>query len=140
MERADPRDESRAVGAARKVLLELHQVLGEFRDAMTVVGGSAPPLLQPEDRDDPYVGTTDVDVVLELARPSSLLPDPEPFVRPGNRRRRRSWTVFAGFAGSSYLWACRGRHVDFVKQVGQWACADVSVDLKESMSWRRRNN
>ena len=65
MERVDPREDVRAVKAARKVLLELHQLLGEFRNAMTVVGGSAPPLLLQDDPENPYVGTTDVDIVLD---------------------------------------------------------------------------
>ncbi len=63
----DARDEPRAVAAARQVLLELWTMLGEFRDAMTLVGGSVPPLIA-RDRganDDPYVGTTDVDFVVD---------------------------------------------------------------------------
>ncbi len=63
----DPRDDPRAVQAARQVLLEFWTMLGEFRDAMTLVGGSVPPLIA-RDRgaaDDPYIGTTDVDVVVD---------------------------------------------------------------------------
>ena len=36
-----------AVDAARSVLLELHRVLGEYRDRIAVVGGWVPELLLP---------------------------------------------------------------------------------------------
>lgn len=58
----DPRENPRGVRAAQSVLLELWTMLGEFRESMTIVGGSAPPLLVGSQQDDPYVGTTDVDV------------------------------------------------------------------------------
>lgn len=51
--------------AAQRVLLELWTILGGFADAMTVVGGSAPPLLTGDRPDDPYVGTLDVDLVID---------------------------------------------------------------------------
>lgn len=53
------------VEAAERVTLELFTVLGEFRDCMTVVGGAVPPLLVGESSEDPYVGTLDVDVVID---------------------------------------------------------------------------
>ncbi len=65
MGESDPRDNPRAVAAAQRVLLELWTLLGEFREAMTVVGGSAPPLIIETPREDPYVGTTDVDLVVD---------------------------------------------------------------------------
>ncbi len=65
MAETDPRDAPRAVAAARRVLLELWTILGEFKDAMTVVGGSAPPFFVMETGEDPYVGTTDVDIVVD---------------------------------------------------------------------------
>jgi hypothetical protein len=46
-------------------MLELWTLLGAYRDALTLVGGSAPPLLIGETPDDPYVGTLDVDVVID---------------------------------------------------------------------------
>lgn len=55
------------VEAANRVLLEVWTILGEYRDALTVVGGAAPPLLIGDVLDDPYVGTLDVDAVLDPA-------------------------------------------------------------------------
>src|SRR5450759_1722664 len=46
-------------------MLELWTVLAGFADAMTIVGGSAPPLLTGDRPDDPYVGTLDVDLVVD---------------------------------------------------------------------------
>lgn len=43
MANLDPREDQAGVRAARSVQLELWTILGEFRDAMTLVGGSAPP-------------------------------------------------------------------------------------------------
>ena len=51
--------------AAQRVMLELWTILVRFADAMTIVGGSAPPLLTGDDPDDPYVGTLDVDLVID---------------------------------------------------------------------------
>lgn len=65
MAAVDPRDDPASVEAARRVLVELWTVLAGFADAMTVVGGSAPPLLTGDQPDDPYVGTLDVDVVID---------------------------------------------------------------------------
>jgi len=53
----------REVKAARSVLVELIHLLGEFRDAIVLVGGSVPPLLYPNIAKD-YVGTLDVDLAL----------------------------------------------------------------------------
>ena len=65
MAEVDPRDDPVAVRAAAQVMLELWTILGGFTDAMTIVGGSAPPLLTGPRADDPYVGTLDVDVVVD---------------------------------------------------------------------------
>jgi hypothetical protein len=46
-------------------MLELWTILAGFADAMTLVGGSAPPLLTASRPDDPYVGTLDVDLVVD---------------------------------------------------------------------------
>ncbi len=46
-------------------MLELWSILGEYTDAMTLVGGSALPLLVGDVPDDQYVGTLDVDLVLD---------------------------------------------------------------------------
>lgn len=71
MAELDPRDRPGGVEAARRVMLELWSILGEYADAMTLVGGSAPPLLVGEVQDDPYIGTLDVDLVIDpLAVPS----------------------------------------------------------------------
>jgi hypothetical protein len=61
----DPRDDPVSVVAAQRVLLELWTILAGFADAMTIVGGSAPPLLTGDQPDDPYVGTLDVDLVID---------------------------------------------------------------------------
>jgi hypothetical protein len=53
----------REVEAARSVLVELIHLLGEFKDAIVLVGGSVPPLLFRETADD-YVGTLDVNLAL----------------------------------------------------------------------------
>ncbi len=53
--------ESRAVEAARRVLLELTQVLGEYEEMIAVVGGWVPPLLMPGTG---HVGSMDVDLAL----------------------------------------------------------------------------
>jgi hypothetical protein len=53
----------REVEAASSVLVELIHLLGEFRDAIVLVGGSVPPLLFRETAKD-YVGTLDVDLAL----------------------------------------------------------------------------
>jgi len=53
------------VEAAARVLIEVWTILGEYRDALTLVGGAAPPILIGELAEDPYVGTLDVDAVLD---------------------------------------------------------------------------
>lgn len=52
------------VEAARAVLLELARGLGEYRQAMAVVGGWVPDLLLPPGSP-PYLGTLDVDLALD---------------------------------------------------------------------------
>ncbi len=63
----------RDVEAARRVMTELWQVLGEYRDAMVLIGGWVPELLLPT-AIPPHTGSLDVDVLL----------DPGP-LRDGNR-------------------------------------------------------
>lgn len=53
---------SRATRAARKVMLELTRLLGEYRDNIVVVGGWVPELLIPGQG---HVGSTDVDLALD---------------------------------------------------------------------------
>lgn len=65
MAAVDPRDDPASVTAAERVMLELWTVLAGFADAMTIVGGSAPPLLTGDQPEDPYVGTLDVDLVID---------------------------------------------------------------------------
>ncbi|MEP7378013.1 MAG: nucleotidyl transferase AbiEii/AbiGii toxin family protein [Chloroflexota bacterium] len=65
METLDPRDHPASVVAAQRVMLELATILTGFADAMTIVGGSAPPLLAGYRPDDPYIGTLDVDLVVD---------------------------------------------------------------------------
>jgi len=54
--------DGRSVEAARRVLLELSRVLGEYEQEITVVGGWVPPLLIPNAG---HVGSTDVDLALD---------------------------------------------------------------------------
>ena len=57
-----PREyESRAVEDARRVLLELTQLLDEYQEMIPVVGGWVPPLLMPETG---HIGFMDVDLAL----------------------------------------------------------------------------
>lgn len=65
MAEVDPRDDLAGVEAARRVQLELWTILAEFQDALTVVGGMAPPHIAEEPPHDPYAGTLDVDVVVD---------------------------------------------------------------------------
>ena len=65
MAAVDPRDDPASVLAAERVLLELWTVLAGFADALTIVGGSAPPLLTGDRAEDPYIGTLDVDLVVD---------------------------------------------------------------------------
>jgi hypothetical protein len=54
----------RQVGAARRVLVDLGQVLAAFEDCLVVVGGWVPDLLL-EQADEPHVGSIDVDLALD---------------------------------------------------------------------------
>lgn len=54
--------DSRAVEAARRVLLELTRVLGEYEEEIAIVGGWVPPLLMPGAG---HIGSTDVDLALD---------------------------------------------------------------------------
>lgn len=57
----------RQVEAARRVLVDLGQVLAAFSDCMVVVGGWTPDLLMPE-AEEPHVGSIDVDLALDAAK------------------------------------------------------------------------
>lgn len=67
----EPRHEvdyaDRQVEAARRVLVDVGQVLASFRDAMVVVGGWVPDLLLPA-ADPKHVGSIDVDLALDAAK------------------------------------------------------------------------
>lgn len=58
---------SRQVEGARRVLVDVSQVLATFRDAMVVVGGWVPDLLLPHAEPE-HVGSIDVDFALDAAR------------------------------------------------------------------------
>lgn len=68
---AEPRLEgdytARQVEAARRVLVDVGQVLASFRDAMVVIGGWVPDLLFPGARSE-HIGSLDVDLALDAAR------------------------------------------------------------------------
>lgn len=51
--------------AAKSVLVELVQLLGEFRDQMVVIGGWVPVLLLTDARE-PHVSTLDIDLALDF--------------------------------------------------------------------------
>lgn len=57
----------RQVVAARRVLVDVGQVLASFRDAIVVVGGWVPDLL-PSDKHVPHIGSIDVDLALDAAK------------------------------------------------------------------------
>jgi len=57
----------RQVEAARRVLVDVGQVLAAFVDCLVVVGGWTPDLLLPE-ADEPHVGSIDVDLALDAAK------------------------------------------------------------------------
>lgn len=63
------RDEysERQTEAARRVLVDLGQVLASFSDCMVVVGGWVPDLLLPA-AEEPHVGSIDVDLALNAKR------------------------------------------------------------------------
>ena len=54
----------RQIEAARRVLVDLGQVLAAFEDCLVVVGGWVPDLLL-EQADEPHVGSIDVDLALD---------------------------------------------------------------------------
>lgn len=57
----------RQVEAARRVLVDVGQILATFMDCLVVVGGWTPDLLLPE-ADEPHVGSIDVDIALDASR------------------------------------------------------------------------
>lgn len=57
----------RQVEAARRVLVDVGQVLASFGDAIVVVGGWVPDLLLP-DRASAHIGSIDVDLALDAAK------------------------------------------------------------------------
>ena len=57
----------RQVEAARRVLVDLGQMLAAFMDCLVVVGGWTPDLLLP-DADERHVGSIDVDLALDCAK------------------------------------------------------------------------
>jgi hypothetical protein len=67
----EPRNEAdyseRQTAAARRVLVDVCQVLASFADCLVVVGGWTPDLLLP-DADEPHVGSIDVDLALDAAK------------------------------------------------------------------------
>lgn len=67
----EPRHEAdyspRQVEAARRVLVDVGQVLASFEDCLVVVGGWIPDLLVP-DAEEPHIGSIDVDLALDAAK------------------------------------------------------------------------
>ena len=64
-ERSDYND--RQIEAARRVLVDLGQVLGPFKDCFVIVGGWIPELLIPQN-EETHVGSIDVDIALNIKR------------------------------------------------------------------------
>lgn len=58
---------ARQIEAARRVLIDVGQILASFRDCLVVVGGWVPDLLIPESEES-HVGSIDVDVALDAAQ------------------------------------------------------------------------
>ena len=67
----EPRSEEdyspRQVEAARRVLVDVGQVLASFADCLVVVGGWTPDLLM-TDADEPHIGSIDVDLALDAEK------------------------------------------------------------------------
>ena len=67
----EPRHEAdysqRQTMAARRVLIDVGQVLASFVDCLVVVGGWTPDLLLP-DADEPHIGSIDVDLALNASK------------------------------------------------------------------------
>jgi len=57
----------RQTDAARRVLIDVQQVLAGFRDSIVLVGGWVPDLLIP-DASEPHVGSIDVDLALDTQK------------------------------------------------------------------------
>ncbi len=57
----------RQVEAARRVLIDLGQVLASFSDCIVLVGGWVPDLLIPE-AEEPHIGSIDVDLALDAEK------------------------------------------------------------------------
>ena len=57
----------RQVEAAHRVLVDIGQVLADFRDCLVVVGGWVPDLLL-QDAAEPHIGSIDVDLALDAAK------------------------------------------------------------------------
>ena len=57
----------RQIEAARRVLIDVGQVLAAFVDCLVVVGGWIPDLLLP-DVDEPHIGSIDVDLALDVVK------------------------------------------------------------------------
>lgn len=58
----------RQTEAARRVLIDIGQVLAPFHDCLVVVGGWVPDLLLPAVSVDAHVGSIDVDLALDVRR------------------------------------------------------------------------
>lgn len=57
--------DDRTTAAVKSVLIEIGQILGDFRGKYAIVGGSVPWLLLDQTGDMPHVGTTDLDLSLD---------------------------------------------------------------------------
>ncbi len=57
----------RQTEAARRVLVDLGQVLAAFHDCLVVVGGWVPDLLM-KNADEPHIGSIDVDLALDAQK------------------------------------------------------------------------
>ena len=60
--------EPRQVQAARRVLMDIGQVLASFTDCIVVVGGWTPDLLLPPETNEPHIGSIDVDLALDVEK------------------------------------------------------------------------
>ncbi|MFN0079379.1 MAG: nucleotidyl transferase AbiEii/AbiGii toxin family protein [Prosthecobacter sp.] len=58
---------ARQVEAARRVLIDLGQVLASYVDCLVVIGGWVPDLLLPS-AEEPHIGSIDVDIALDARR------------------------------------------------------------------------
>lgn len=81
---------ARQIEAARRVLVDVQQVLAGFRDSIVLVGGWVPDLLLP-DAAEPHVGSIDVDLALDAKRLEDEISLNNALLENGQAVRKDAW-------------------------------------------------